>query len=37
LEQVQEAISNWNEIAKESGVSKENRHSIKKILGKLRD
>jgi serine/threonine-protein kinase HipA len=33
LEQVQEAISNWNEIAKESGVSKENRQSIKKILG----
>ena len=37
LEQVQEAINNWDEIAKEYGVSKENRQSIKKILGKLRD
>ncbi len=37
IEQVLEAINNWDEIAKESGVSKENRQSIKKILDKLRD
>ncbi len=37
IEQVQEVISNWDEMAKESGVSKENRQSIKKILDKLRD
>ena len=37
LEQVQEAINSWDEIARESGVSKEYRQSIKNILGKLRD
>jgi serine/threonine-protein kinase HipA len=37
IEQVREAISNWDEIAKESGVSKEYSQSIKNILGKLRD
>ncbi|QGY46065.1 type II toxin-antitoxin system HipA family toxin [Maribellus comscasis] len=37
IEQVQEAISNWEEIAKESGVSKNNRQSIKNALDKLRD
>jgi serine/threonine-protein kinase HipA len=37
IEQVQEAINRWDEMAKESGVSKENRQSIKKILDKLRD
>ena len=37
IQQVQEAISSWDEIAEESSVSKENRQSIKKILGKLRD
>ena len=37
IEQVQEAISNWDEMAKQSGVSKENRQSIKKVLDKLRD
>jgi serine/threonine-protein kinase HipA len=37
IEQVQEGISNWEEIAKESGVSKENRQSITNILDKLKD
>lgn len=37
IAQVQETISSWEEIAKESGVSKENRQSIKNILGKLSD
>ena len=37
IEQVQEVISNWDEMAKESGISKKNRQSIKKILDKLRD
>jgi serine/threonine-protein kinase HipA len=36
IEQVQEAVSRWDQIARESGVSKENRQSIKKILDKLR-
>ena len=37
IEQVQEAISNWDKIAGESGVSKEYSQSIKKILEKLRN
>jgi hypothetical protein len=37
ISQVQEAISSWDGIAKETGVSNENRQSIKNILGKLRD
>ena len=37
IEQVQEAIKNWDEIAKESCASKENRQSIRNILGRLRD
>lgn len=37
LEQVQEAVNNWDDLSKESGVSTGNRNAIKKILGKLRD
>ena len=37
ISQVQEVISSWDGIAKETGVSNENRQSIKNILGKLRD
>jgi serine/threonine-protein kinase HipA len=37
IEQVQDAINSWDEIAKECGISTENRQSIKKTLGKLKD
>ncbi|MCF8352614.1 MAG: type II toxin-antitoxin system HipA family toxin [Bacteroidales bacterium] len=37
IEQVQETINSWDHIAKECGISIENRNSIKKTLDKLRD
>ena len=35
IEEVQEAVSQWEAIANESGVSKENRQDIQKVLDKL--
>jgi serine/threonine-protein kinase HipA len=37
IEQVQESINSWDNIAKECGISIENRQSVKKNLDKLRD
>ena len=37
IEQVQDAMNKWEIIAKEYGVTKENRKAIKKVLDKLVD
>lgn len=37
IEQVQDALSTWQEMAKESGTTKENRDSIQKAINKLVD
>ncbi len=37
IEQVQEAINSWDQIAKECGISAEKRQSIKRTLDKLKD
>jgi len=37
IEEVQEAINQWGEIASTNGISKETRQSIQKTMNKLRD
>lgn len=37
IDKVQNAVNKWDEIAKESGVSKENSQNIQKAMDKIRD